>query len=38
MGTTKIAGTASSSPLIRRKRDCSGDLLTQRSGVKSIAP
>jgi hypothetical protein len=37
VGTAKIMGTASSSPLIRRKKDCSNNLLIQRSGAKSIA-
>jgi hypothetical protein len=37
VGTTEIMGTASSSPLIRRRKDYSGDLLMQRSDAKSIA-
>jgi hypothetical protein len=33
-----IVGIASSSPQIRRRRDCSIALLTQRSGARSIVP
>jgi hypothetical protein len=38
MGIAAIMETASNSPLIRRRKDHSGDLLMQKSGVKSIAP
>jgi hypothetical protein len=36
-GIVTITETASSSPLIRRREDRSGDLLVQKSGVKFIA-
>jgi hypothetical protein len=37
MGVTAITETASSSPLIRRRKYRFDDLLAQKSGVKSIA-
>jgi hypothetical protein len=38
IGIVDIMGIASSSPWIRRRRDCSITLPTQRSGVRSIIP
>jgi hypothetical protein len=37
MGIAATAGTANNISLIRRRKDRSDDLLTLRSGVKSIA-
>jgi hypothetical protein len=38
MGIGAITETVSRNPLIKSRKDRSGDLLMQKSGVKSITP